>query len=174
MAYFSNKTVRYNFWLANGSPDFGLISGGVTGITDQTFPIRLQRGDLTFGATHIEQKHANWVRLQGLAAPELVWRKCCQPGLIYTSEEPEKGKIWMPISPAALMLLRFRPREQFWTVVTLYFHEGALDGELVGKYQDTLAARPAALVFTIRDLPTAPKIFYKKRRWPHDPEDHKP
>jgi hypothetical protein len=158
------KTARYDYWLADGSPDFGLISAGVQGITDRPAPIRLQRGDPVFGAHHIESKHGHWVRKHAASAPELVWKKCRQSGLIYSTETSEKGKIWMPIQPSALMVLAYVEKENFWTVVSLYFHEGSLDGEEIGRYRDTMTDPPPMPTFSIRDLPTPPLIRYKPRR----------
>ena len=161
------KTARYDFWMANGSPNFGVIVGGVQGITDEDAPICLQRGDLTFGAHHIDTKHGHWVKSLKSTAPELVWRKCRHSGSIYSTEEAEKGKIWMPISPAALLVLRYVPNKNFWTVVSLYFHEGKLDGEKIGHYSDSMAAPAAAPEFSIKELPKPPTITVKpKRKWP--------
>lgn len=164
MSYSIIKTARYDLWKADGSPDFGLLPTAVAGISEGPAPIRLQRGDNTFGACHIEERHGHWVRLHAASAPELVWTKCRQVGTIYSAEEPEKGKIWLPIHPAALMVLRYVPRDGFWTVVSLYFHEGPLDGMVLGRYTDTLPNPPAVPAFSIRDFPATPKIVYKPRR----------
>lgn len=168
MSNISIKTAKYDFWMADGSADFGVIVGGVKGITDLDAPIRLQRGDLTFGAIHIETKHGHWVKTQlKTTAPALVWQKCRQSGSIYSTEEAEKGKVWMPLSPAALMLLGYVPNKNFWTVVSLYFHEGKLDGEKIGHYSDSMAAPAAAPEFSIKELPKPPTITVKpKRKWP--------
>lgn len=150
--------------MADESPDFGVIPTGVKGITEQSAPIRLQRGDMTFGAHHIESKHGHWVRKHAANAQELVWKKCRQSGLIYSTEAIEKGKIWMPIQPSALMVLAYVEAENFWTVISLYFHEGPLDGEEIGRYKDMMDNPPAMPVFSIRGLPPQPLIRFKPRR----------
>jgi hypothetical protein len=150
--------------MAGNSANFGVIAGGVKGITDQSAPIRLQRGDLTFGACHIDDRHGHWVRKMKCNTPELVWRKCRQPGSIYSTEESEKGKIWMPIQPAALMVLRYVAAMNFWTVVSLYFHEGRLDGEKLGEYTDNMKLPATMPTFAIKDLPKTPTIIVKPRR----------
>ena len=151
--------------MADGSPDFGLISGGVKGITDQDAPIRLQRGDTYFGAVHIEEKHGHWVKSTKLSVPQLVWTKCRQAGSIYSTEQTSKGKIWMPLAPAALMVLQYVVGKNFWSVISLYFHEGSLDGDVIGRYTDAMPPPTADMPeFTIQGLPKEPQIIVKKKR----------
>lgn len=158
------KTAKYDFWLVNGQPDFGVIQGGVPGITDQDAPIRLQRGDASFGAHHIQTKHRRWVMTQQTSVPALVWKKCRQSGSIYSTEEIDKGKIWMPLSPAALLVLRYLPTLNFWSVVTLYFHEGRLDGDRLCRYIDAMAKPATPLAFTIPERPVVPVVLPKPKR----------
>jgi hypothetical protein len=151
--------------MVNGAPDFGLISGGVKGITDQDAPIRLQRGDTLFGAAHIEEKHGHWVKTTKLSVPGLDWTKCRQTGSIYSTEQTTKGKIWMPLAPSDLMVLQYVAGKNYWAVISLYFHEGTLDGDLIGRYTDTMAPPTAAMPeFTIQDLPKPPQVSIKKKR----------
>lgn len=156
--------MKYDCWLANGSPDFGVIKGGIPGIAEADAPIRLQRGDNWFGATHIALRHRHWVEKQKATVPALVWQKCRQPGHLYSAEEPSKGKIWLPVIPSALMLLRYIPARNFWSVITLYFHEGALDGEYLGRYSDGLEAPDTDPKFTIAEPRQQPKITYRRKR----------
>jgi hypothetical protein len=104
------------------------------------------------------------VRANAASVPELVWRKCRQSGVLYSTEDAKKGKIWMPIQPSALMILSYVPREKCWTVVSLYFHEGSLDGEQIGRYKDTMDVAANVPTFFIRDLPAPPKIVVKAKR----------
>ena len=154
---------KYEFWLINDSPDFGLIKGGVFGITRLDAPIRLQRGDGWFGEAHIQLKHSIWIKKNGLFIPELVWNKCRQPGIIYSTEELHKGKIMLPLSPSSLMVLRYIPKGNFWTVVTLYPHEGVIDGLELGRYSDAFnIARN--LVYTLAGTTYIPTPAIKKPR----------
>lgn len=150
--------------MADGSPDFGRIPIAVPGISDAPAAIRLQRGDITFGAHHIDQKHGHWVKANAASVPELVWRKCRQSGVLYSTEDVKKGKIWMPIQPSALMILSYVPSEKFWTVVSLYFHEGSLDGQQIGRYTDTMDVAATTPAFSIKELPAPPKIVVKPKR----------
>lgn len=157
---------EYDFWLADGSPDFGFIEGGVRDITDKAAPIRLQRGNSHFGAEHIILRHKRWVNGLGCNVPELVWKKCRSSGSIYCTEEPSKCTVWMPIAPDAVLVIRYMHSDSFWTVITMYPREGTLDGECVGRYVDTLPTVGSNPAFTITGTkePAAPLIIHKKRR----------
>lgn len=157
------RSTDYDFWMANDAPDFGIFPLAVSGIADEPAPIRLQRGNIAFGAMHIDQRHRNWVLLHANSVAELVWKKCRQPGHIYAGDDLEQGKIWLPIHPNGLMILKFVTGQNFWTVVTLYFREGELDGNVIGGYQDTLLNPPTTPTFAIRPI-SAPIISYKRRR----------
>lgn len=159
-----SKTARYDHWMVDGSPDFGIVPIAVGGLTDGPAPIRLQRGDVTFGAHHIEQKHGHWVKANAASVPELVWRKCRQSGVLSSTEDVKKGKIWLPIHPSSLMILSYVPGKRFWTVVSLYFHEGPLDGQQIGRYTDTMKVRATAPVFSIREFPSPPRIVVRAKR----------
>jgi len=62
------------------------------------------------------------------------------------------------------MVLKFVIPQNFWTVVTMYFKEGQIDGEVIGAYQDTLPDPPATPTFSIRPVPPAPIVRIKRRR----------
>jgi hypothetical protein len=62
------------------------------------------------------------------------------------------------------MILSFVPTECFWTVVSLYFHEGALDGQVMGKYTDTMEVASVRPSFSIKEPPSPPKILFKTKR----------
>lgn len=151
--------------MADGSPNFGILPMGVPDVTDEPAPIRLQRGNAaSFGAAHIDHKHGHWVGRHSTSVPELVWRKCRQSGVIYIDDELDKGKIWMPIQPAAFMVLRYNFKDQFWSVTTLYLRGSQIDGDQIGRYLDTMTNPPATPVFSIRTLPLPPVITVKRKR----------
>ena len=159
------RTARYDLWMADGSSSFGIIQP-VPGITTEAAAICLQRGDAGFGACHIETRHAQWVKNQGCCAPELVWRKFRQSGKIWSTEETGKYKIWLPLTPAALLVLRYVESKNFWTVITLYLLQGSLDGQPVGTYSDSMKSSKGTPTFTIAALPTQPSVTVKRRRVP--------
>lgn len=64
----------FQFWTCNGSPDFGLIPAGILECSAPT-PIRLQRGDNTFGEVHIQAKHGHWIQKHASSVPELAWMR---------------------------------------------------------------------------------------------------
>ena len=159
------RTARYDPWMADGSPNFGIIQP-VHGITTVDAAIYLQRGAEKFGACHIETKHAQWVKNQGCCAPELVWRKCRHSGTIWSTEEAGKCKIWLPLTPAGLLVLRYVESKNFWTVVSLYFHQGPLDGQRIRAYSDSMRSSKGTPTFTIAALPSQPNVTVKSRRVP--------
>lgn len=153
---------QHHFWQAHGQPDFGYLDA-VPGISTASAPIRLQRGNTHFGAVHIQRRHGSWVLQQGSSIPELVWIKCRQPGSIHCTEtSTDKAKIWLPMPPASLMVLRF-VAGTFWTVVTLYPLRGRLDGRRIDRYRDSMPILPASPAFTIQPLPATPRVILRRR-----------
>ena len=127
---------KHDFYAApNGSFDLATMPGGVVDFSPNHTPIRLQRGDGGFGAHHIAAKHGVWLDRHKKTVTEMVWEKLQQPGLIYTTEDASKLKVTMRFPPPALLLLRHISSAQpFFTVVSLYLLEGAVDGEPLGQY----------------------------------------
>lgn len=156
------KHPKYDFYSVNDTIDFAYMPI-IEGITDKTIPIRLQRGDSSFGSTHIDYKHKAWLQKNKTTAPEMVWIKLQQSGFIYTTEEDDKLKVVMRMPPAALVVLRFiEAREPFFSIVSVYFREGQLDGTKLGIYPST--KNDATPEFTIPDLPKTATVFIKKKR----------
>lgn len=89
------------------------------------------------GYGYLSRKHSHWVNSTGMTVPELVYHKLGQGGTIFSSEDTDKYKIDLRISPDALMVLRLIKnfQQDFFTVVTLYKHQGHLDGIRLGRYE---------------------------------------
>lgn len=129
-------------WLVSDSPEFGVLSGGVAGIKEDT-PIYLKVGNASYGETHIRNRHFHWVTSQGFdSVPHIVHFKLCQPGEIYSTETDSKLKIVMRLRPSAMLVMELieNPHDGLpahLSITTLYFHQGSIDGLRVGRYLPT-------------------------------------
>lgn len=135
-------TGAYDFWLLDGQPDFAVIPGGVLdGITDDV-PIRLQNGDPRFGLRHIQNKHSHWVNLKEPSGciPTLLHRKLSQTGQMYLTDR-RNYLVAMRMAPEALVILKPIPKQRFFTVVTMYFRQGPIEGLKIGRYMGVDWAR---------------------------------
>lgn len=65
----------------------------------------------------------------------MVHLKLQQSGKVFSTEQNDKTKVSMTVSPSALLVLKFVPRYECLTVVTIYSQQGRLDGELLGHYK---------------------------------------
>lgn len=128
-----------DLWLVDGSPNFSIFPAGIVPELTTDTPIRLKVGNPSFGATHI-QKHARWYRQNGFkSAPELVFFKLSQPGMVYCTEKESKIKIMMRLKPSALLVLDFFDKgDPHLSVTTIYYNNSTLDGELIGRYPGRL------------------------------------
>lgn len=165
---------EYDFWTHQGGREFGLVPAGILD-TDVDTPICLQRGNSSFGETHVQLQHGSWVAKHANSVADLVWKKCRQSGQIFSTEEAGKVKIAMRITPDALLVLRYiRSRtDAFFTVVTLYPVPSHLDGARLGRYVDSLILPTSSPSFN--PPPPLPKphkvqVFVKKRRAIEKPE----
>lgn len=152
----------HDHWTIDGDIAFGMTPGGSTPITARDAPICLHRGDKEWGETHINARHGHWLARLGMSAPALVWQKCQQSGTIYGAETPSKLTISMQIAPSALMVLRFVRQKGFFTVVTLYNRNRAVDGARLGCYVGVKAAN-ANPVFALGTKGT-PSIVVKRSK----------
>lgn len=126
---------KYDFWLLDGQRNFATIPAGTFDGLDQAMPICLQNGDKWFGMRHIQQRHNHWVIKQepsGCAAT-LLHRKLSQSGKMHVGDE-DKFLIAMRLAPEAVVILKHIPRLEFLSVVTMYFRQGPIDGEEIGRY----------------------------------------
>ncbi|GAA6167065.1 hypothetical protein [Sessilibacter corallicola] len=129
-----------DFWLINGQRDWATVPDGKINGFNGDLPIRLQVGNFGWGKKHIEKRHGHWLAKLGRTLAEVLHEKLGQPGQIYSTEENDKIKIMMRLSPDALLVLRHvRHREygDFFTVVTLYKQTGHIDGESIGRYDSS-------------------------------------
>lgn len=158
------RSAIYDFWLVDDKPNFGTIPRGILPGVDTDAPIRLQRGNTDFGATHIQSKHWHWLEKNRHSAPSLVWTKLGQSGLFYSTEESEKLKLNLVQTPSALVVLRYRPgNDPFFSVVTVYPRNEKLDGTQIGRYQARPNSSALAPQFSIKEY-TVPSVVYKKKR----------
>lgn len=152
----------------------GFFPGGIISSIPEEIPIRLQRGDNSWGGIHIATKHGHWLDKQKLDVHEMVWLKLRQPGAIYTTESDGKIKISLRIHPSALLILRLirGDTDIFMTVVSVYFHSSAPDGTQLALYRPLESLPPGELKppIPLYVLPTPPAppanpvVIYKKKR----------
>lgn len=134
---------KYDCFEHGGNKDLAHIEGVVENAQEMTSPVRLQRGNPSWGAIHIAQKHAIWLNKNKLEVQEMIWLKLQHAGTIYNSEENNKIKIDLRNNPPAMMVLRFIQELQFFTVVTLYPRTGRIDGVPIGRYPGNGMKGPA-------------------------------
>lgn len=126
---------QYGFWTVDGSIDFGHMPGGIIpGIAD-ALPIRLQHGNNVWGVHHINARHGGWLTRNNHTAASMVHLKLQQSGKVFATEAEDKTKVSMTVHPSALLVLKYVPRYECLTVVTVYGQQGRLDGELLGHYK---------------------------------------
>jgi len=155
---------KLDFYSRNGVTDLAIIPGGTHPDQPADAPVRLQRGDFGWGAIHIATKHGHWLDKNNLQVHEMVWFKLQQAGGIYNTEEEDKLKISLRISPSALLILRFIPRHGFFTVVSLFLHPNGLDGEHIGHYPgNRMQGAAPNLILPIPVVPVPVKVIYKKK-----------
>lgn len=154
---------KFDFYAVNGVANLAVIPGGTHKAQPADAPIRLQRGDPGWGAIHIAQKHDHWLAKNSMEVHEIVWTKLQQQGGIYSTEEEDKFKISLRLSPSALLILRLIPRSlPFFTVVSIYLHPSELDGEHIGKYFGSGTTGPVPAL-CLPAPPQPPKITYKRK-----------
>lgn len=126
---------RHDFYAANGLIDFAYLPGGLASFAPNDTPIRLQRGDVSFGAFHIVKEHGHWLDIHKLDVAEMVWLKLQGNGKVFTTEDTDKLKINLFLNPKALLVLRYIEKSiPFFTVVTMYALDRGADGAEVGHY----------------------------------------
>lgn len=154
---------KFDFYTFIGESNLATIPAGTHPMQPSDAPVRLQRGDFGWGAIHIARDHGHWLDRNKMQVHEMVWAKLQHPGGIYNTEEVDKLKISLRISPSALLILRFIPRYQFFTVVSLYLHPDELDGEHIGQYPGNGLQGPAPNLTL--PLPPAPVVVTYKRKF---------
>lgn len=127
---------HHDLWLVNDSPVFAIFPSGIIDGIDSDVPIYLKVGNPSYGEIHIRKRHSKWVKQQKFnSVAEIVYFKLAQAGEIYCTEEEKKLKIMMRLRPSAILLLELihRPETHF-SVTTIYYHQGSLDGTRLGRY----------------------------------------
>ena len=164
----TNKPSKYDFWTVNGSQSFGVFPAStIPGIAHE-LPIRLQRGTIEWGSTHVEKKHGHWLLKHKVNVGEMLWKKTQQVGTIYATETEDKTKISLTFFPTALLILRLiRGDSPYLRVVTIYEHpKEALDGEQIGRFVGTKHEGTPSIIApvqreTLVSFKQKPKLFTK-------------
>jgi hypothetical protein len=125
---------EHDFWLVDGNPDLGHMPTNIEGI--ESLPIRLKIGNVRYGQLHIDVRHGVWLSQKKETACSMVHKKLQQTGKIYITESDGKLKIHLSLSPNALLLLHLHEwkDEKYYSVISIYPNEGALDGDFLGRY----------------------------------------
>lgn len=125
-----------DFWLADGSSDFGWLPPGLIDGFDESAPIRLHVGNKAFGQVHIDAKHGHWVARQKTTTPELVWSKLQNRAQIYEAIPMGRLAFSFRFAPSAIMIAEWRPSGCYFSVVTMYIHPSrTIDGRHLGRYK---------------------------------------
>lgn len=126
---------KYDFYTVNGSMDWAIVPAGTIKYLNQETPIRVQVGDYSWGYIHTAHKHRDFLSKNKSTLEELFYKKLGQSGSIYSTEEDKKFKISMRLSPSVIVLLRYIPKGEFLTLVTMYQLNRRLDGIELGRYR---------------------------------------
>lgn len=134
--YTPTGTRAQDLWHVDGTPDFGVFPGGIIPDVAGSVPIWLKVGTSAYGEKHIRMRHGHWVRKHANCVAELVYLKLGHSGQVYCTEDAGKIKISMRLNPSALLVLDLVTKvdQPHMSVTTLYFHQGPLDGDLIGRY----------------------------------------
>jgi hypothetical protein len=139
---------QYGFWTVDGSTDFGIMPAGIIPGVSGPVPIKFQSGNRKWGAMHIQERHGTWLQKYTHTPASMVHAKLAQSGSVFTTEEADKTKVSLTLSPSALLILRYIPQFQFLTVVSVYAKAGKLDGTYLGRYKG-----PPGPVAALRPVP---------------------
>jgi hypothetical protein len=164
-----------DYWTVNGDINFGYIPGGLTPVSADALPVRLQTGVIQgkWGHDHIRYDHADWVNRSGYSVPHLVLLKLSQPGTIYDTNVRGKFKINIILNPNSLLVLTYQHDEAdpYFGVTTLYFRNSRLDGSVIGRFpgcsyaQQHLKVNPPVFQLQLPPPPPPPPtITYRKKR----------
>lgn len=128
---------KYDYYLINGNKDWANIPAGKIKGINQDLPIRLNIGDRSWGYEHINTKHKHWFKKIKSDVLNTLYLKLGQSGTIFNSEDSEKSKISLTITPSALLVFRIstdKEKNDYLSIVTMYSKQGAIDGEKIGRY----------------------------------------
>ncbi|MBT8615535.1 hypothetical protein G6652_09265 [Polynucleobacter paneuropaeus] len=125
----------YDYWLIDESATLGFIPGGIIATHENPIPIWLHVGNPAWGEAHIQGKHGNWLASNQSTVIALVYEKLSQKGSIYCSEDTNKIKISLRLTPTSIMILTLQQRPQLhFSITSIYPHPARIDGEVIGKY----------------------------------------
>ena len=125
---------QYDQWLVNGSPVFGVISGGLLKACPDDTPIYLFRGTTEWGWMHIEKHGRQRLFRHAGSIEELVWQKCSETGDVHSSRDPHGLTITITVAPTAFMVLRHQPAFDCFSITTMYSRRKPNPGPVIGRY----------------------------------------
>ncbi len=155
----NKKSGQHDYWAVDNQIDWAYIRAPLAQrlkIPENT-PIRLHVGnERTFGANHIYKKHrrkeiqdllrkkyasADYIHICNVQAyaPAFLWLKLNSSGTAYTTEDDNKTKIYLSLTPSSLLVLTLHDsdREIYYSVTTLYMMSSnrGVDGQRIGRYR---------------------------------------
>lgn len=137
MEFSSTGDHHRDFWMVNNQQHWAIIPDGTLAGFTGDLPICLQTGTPGWGKIHIERNHGGWLQRQGTTVCDLLYKKLGQPGTFYSTEEDNKLKLVMRLSPDALLAfrhIRHYHLGDFLTIITMYRVPRHIDGSEIGRY----------------------------------------
>ncbi|MBB3227849.1 hypothetical protein FHW69_002481 [Luteibacter sp. Sphag1AF] len=153
------------FWTVNGSPDFGMMPAGSLPFLTEDAPIRLFLGDREWGAEHIKHRHGPWLKKCKRTVPQMLWDKCGQVGKVYQSRGD--FSVHMTLSPSCLMILKYFPLLNFFSVTTIYEYTRSVYDTEIGRYSGRVASARKPQFALVTPPPTVVEVR-KSRKDPSE------
>lgn len=126
---------QHDQWLVNGSPDFGLVPGGLIQACPYAAPIWIYRGNRAWGWEHIDHKHGRWIQKNHRTVEDLIWEKCREQGNIHSTGEPHKLTVALTLAPTAFLVLTYQRWANCFSVTTMYNRYQGTPFPVVSAYQ---------------------------------------
>lgn len=132
---------RHSRWLVDSSPDFSVIKAGAIKTIAVDTPIWLKVGNKSYGSVHIAERHGHWIKQHStiqeidVAVAELVYKKLGQTGNMFSSYNQGRIQINLSITPEAFVVLDYLDHiVPHFSVTTMYYRNGRIDGDRLGRY----------------------------------------
>lgn len=146
-----NVKEEFLFWEINGSIDLAIVpKNTIEGMRYDT-PIRLQngyaKGRKGFGYLHILKNHGH--EFNRLKPPLDVFgflvKKLGQGGSFHYQTDKRKG-LYLAMLPSGLIVLEHvaNGKDSFFTIITAYTTNRAIDGKSIGRYISTFQVKGAS------------------------------
>lgn len=139
---------KFLFWKIDDSIDLAIIpKNTIEGVLYDT-PIRLQngyaKGKNGFGYQHILRNHGH--EFNRLKPPmdvfEFLVKKLGQGGSFHYQTNKRKG-LYLAMKPSGLIILEYvaKGKNSFFTIITAYSPDQAIDGKSIGRYISTFQVK---------------------------------